>query len=41
MGKEEVTRPIGWDRAKTAVRKGKSNEGSNSQSESFSTAGRG
>jgi hypothetical protein len=41
MGKEEVTRPIGWDRAKTVVWKGKSNEGSNSQSESFSTAGRG
>jgi hypothetical protein len=31
---EEVTRPIGRDRAKSTTRKGKGNEGSSSQSES-------
>jgi hypothetical protein len=31
---EEVTRPISWDRAKAAARKGKGKEGSSSQSES-------
>jgi hypothetical protein len=33
---EEVTHPIGHDRAKAAARKGKEKEGSNSQSESSS-----
>jgi hypothetical protein len=36
---EEVTCPIGRDRAKVAVRKGKGKEGSSSQSESSSTMG--
>jgi hypothetical protein len=36
---EEVTHPIGGDRAKVAVRKGKGKEGSSSQSESSSTMG--
>jgi hypothetical protein len=36
---EEVTRPIGQDRAKVAVRKEKGKEGSSSQSESSSTMG--
>jgi hypothetical protein len=31
-----MTRPIGQDKAKAAMRKGKENEGSNSQSESSS-----
>jgi hypothetical protein len=34
---EEVTRPIGQDRAKAVTRKGKAKEGSSSQNESFST----
>jgi hypothetical protein len=33
---EEVTRPIGWDRAKAAMQKGKGQEDSSSQSESSS-----
>jgi hypothetical protein len=33
---EKMTRPIGQDKAKAAMRKGKENEGSNSQSESSS-----
>jgi hypothetical protein len=36
---EEVTHPIGQDRAKLAVRKGKGKEDSNSQSESSSVIG--
>jgi hypothetical protein len=32
---EEVTRPIGLDRTKTTVRKGKGKEDSSSQSESY------
>jgi hypothetical protein len=36
---EEVTRPIGRDRAKTMARKGKGKEDPSSQSESFSTMG--
>jgi hypothetical protein len=36
---EEVTHPIGRDRAKVAAQKGKGNEGSNSQSESFFIVG--
>jgi hypothetical protein len=35
----EVTHPIGWDRAKTAVRKGKGKEDSSSQSGSSSAMG--
>jgi hypothetical protein len=34
---EEVTRPIGWDRAKTTALKGKGKEGSSSQSGSSSS----
>jgi hypothetical protein len=38
--KEEVTHPIGWDRAKRAVRKGKGKEDSSSQSwSSYSMSG--
>jgi hypothetical protein len=36
---EEVTRPIGRDRAKTATRKGKGKEDSSSQSRSNSAMG--
>jgi hypothetical protein len=36
---EEVTRPIGRDRAKTTTQKGKWKEGLNSQSESSSSMG--
>jgi hypothetical protein len=36
---EEVTRPIGWDRAKVVAWKGKGKEGSSSQSESSSAMG--
>jgi hypothetical protein len=36
---EEVTHPIGRDRAKAAARKGKGTEGSSSQSESSSKMG--
>jgi hypothetical protein len=36
---EEVTRPIGRDRAKTVARKGKGKEDSSSQSGSSSTMG--
>jgi hypothetical protein len=36
---EEVTRSIGWDKAKMATWKGKENEDSSSQSESSSTMG--
>jgi hypothetical protein len=38
-GTEEVTRPIGRDRAKMAARKGKGKEHSSSQSGSSSTIG--
>jgi hypothetical protein len=37
--KDEVTRPIGWDRAKTVARKGKGKEDSSSQSGSSSVMG--
>jgi hypothetical protein len=36
---EEVTRPIDWDRSKTAARKGKEKEDSSSQSGSSSSMG--
>jgi hypothetical protein len=36
---EEMTHPIGRDRAKSAAWKGKGKEGSSSQSESFSAMG--
>jgi hypothetical protein len=36
---EEVTRPIGWDRAKTIIQKGKGKEDLSSQSGSSSVMG--
>jgi hypothetical protein len=38
-GEEEVAHPIGHDRAKATVWKGKANEGSSSQSESSTVVG--
>jgi hypothetical protein len=39
MGEEEVTHPIGHDRAKMTMRKGRAKEGSSSQSESSAALG--